>query len=410
MAAYQYRALSASGKTEKGVIEADSARQARQLLRDKGLLPTELTESTSRQSVDSDGVKTATPRWQRGASAADLALITRQLATLVQASMPLEECLRAVGEQCEKPHLKTLMFAVRSRVLEGYTLADSLRAHPKVFDELFCAMVAAGEKSGHLDAVLNRLADYTEQRQHMKGKMLQAMLYPLVLTVVAIGVIGILLASVVPKVVSQFEHLGQALPTSTQILIILSDGVRAYGLFIVIALVVVSVLWQRLLQRPTVRLRWDKRILRVPLVGKVSRGLNTARFARTLSILSSSSVPLLEGMQIAASVASNRYVEQQVMAASERVREGTSLRAALDESKLFPPMMLHMIASGERSGELEQMLTRAADNQDREFESLVSLALGVFEPVLIVSMAGIVLFIVISILQPMLQLNNMVGM
>ncbi|MGL4600037.1 MAG: type II secretion system inner membrane protein GspF [Plesiomonas sp.] len=410
MAAYQYRALSASGKLEKGIIEADSARQARQLLRDKGLLPTELAESISRQSVDSDGVKTAAPRWQRGASAADLALITRQLATLVQAAMPLEECLRAVGEQCEKPHLKTLMFAVRSRVLEGYTLADSLRAHSKVFDDLFCAMVAAGEKSGHLDAVLNRLADYTEQRQHMKGKMLQAMLYPLVLTVVAIGVIGILLASVVPKVVSQFEHLGQALPTSTQILITLSDGVRAYGLLIVIVLFTLSILWQRLLQRPAIRLRWDKRILRIPLVGKVSRGLNTARFARTLSILSSSSVPLLEGMQIAASVASNRYVEQQVMAASERVREGTSLRAALDESKLFPPMMLHMIASGERSGELEQMLTRAADNQDREFESLVSLALGVFEPVLIVSMAGIVLFIVISILQPMLQLNNMVGM
>ncbi|MGL6147629.1 MAG: type II secretion system F family protein, partial [Plesiomonas sp.] len=280
MAAYQYRALSASGKTEKGVIEADSTRQARQLLRDKGLLPTELIESTARQSVSAEGVKTSIPRWQRGASAADLALITRQLATLVQASMPLEECLRAVGEQCEKAHLKTLMFAVRSRVLEGYTLADSLRTHSKVFDELFCAMVAAGEKSGHLDAVLNRLADYTEQRQHMKGKMLQAMLYPLVLTVVAIGVIGILLASVVPKVVSQFEHLGQALPTSTQILIMLSDGVRAYGLLIVIGLFAVSVVWQRLLQRPMIRLRWDQRILRIPLVGKVSRGLNTARFAR----------------------------------------------------------------------------------------------------------------------------------
>ncbi|MGL5162054.1 MAG: type II secretion system inner membrane protein GspF, partial [Plesiomonas shigelloides] len=314
------------------------------------------------------------------------------------------------AEQCEKNRLKSLMLAVRTQVLEGHTLADSLRAYPLVFDELFCAMVAAGEKAGHLDAVLSRLADYTEQRQYMKGKLLQAMIYPLVLTVVAIGVIAILLASVVPKVVAQFDHLGQALPRSTQLLIALSDGVRDYGLWLVGALLVLGVLVQRLLRQPALRLRWDRFWLRLPLLGKVSRGLNTARFARTLSILSSSSVPLLEGMQIAASVASNRYVRSQILTAAERVREGSSLRAALGSSGLFPPMMLHMIASGERSGELEPMLLRAADNQDREFEALVTLALGIFEPLLIVSMAGVVLFIVVAILQPMLQLNNMVGL
>ena len=407
MSVFQYQAVNLQGKRHKGLIEADSARQARQLLREQGFLAESVHET---RSVADNPVSANTLRWQRGISASELALLTRQLATLVQAAMPLEECLRAVAEQCEKNRLKSLMLAVRTQVLEGHTLADSLRAYPLVFDELFCAMVAAGEKAGHLDAVLSRLADYTEQRQYMKGKLLQAMIYPLVLTVVAIGVIAILLASVVPKVVAQFDHLGQALPNSTQLLIALSDGVRDYGLWLVGALLVLGVLVQRLLRQPALRLRWDRFWLRLPLLGKVSRGLNTARFARTLSILSSSSVPLLEGMQIAASVASNRYVRSQILTAAERVREGSSLRAALGSSGLFPPMMLHMIASGERSGELEPMLLRAADNQDREFEALVTLALGIFEPLLIVSMAGVVLFIVVAILQRMLQLNNMVGL
>lgn len=407
MSVFQYQAVNLQGKRHKGLIEADSARQARQLLREQGLLAESVHET---RSVADNPASANTLRWQRGISASELALLTRQLATLVQAAMPLEECLRAVAEQCEKNRLKSLMLAVRTQVLEGHTLADSLRVYPLVFDELFCAMVAAGEKAGHLDAVLSRLADYTEQRQYMKGKLLQAMIYPLVLTVVAIGVIAILLASVVPKVVAQFDHLGQALPNSTQLLIALSDGVRDYGLWLVGALLVLGVLVQRLLRQPALHLRWDRLWLRLPLLGKVSRGLNTARFARTLSILSSSSVPLLEGMQIAASVASNRYVRSQILTAAERVREGSSLRAALGSSGLFPPMMLHMIASGERSGELEPMLLRAADNQDREFEALVTLALGIFEPLLIVSMAGVVLFIVVAILQPMLQLNNMVGL
>ncbi|MGL5533880.1 MAG: type II secretion system inner membrane protein GspF [Plesiomonas shigelloides] len=407
MSVFQYQAVNLQGKRHKGLIEADSARQARQLLREQGLLAESVHET---RSAADNPASANTLRWQRGISASELALLTRQLATLVQAAMPLEECLRAVAEQCEKNRLKSLMLAVRTQVLEGHTLADSLRAYPLVFDELFCAMVAAGEKAGHLDAVLSRLADYTEQRQYMKGKLLQAMIYPLVLTVVAIGVIAILLASVVPKVVAQFDHLGQALPHSTQLLIALSDGVRDYGLWLVGALLVLGVLVQRLLRQPALRLRWDRFWLRLPLLGKVSRGLNTARFARTLSILSSSSVPLLEGMQSAASVASNRYVRSQILTAAERVREGSSLRAALGSSGLFPPMMLHMIASGERSGELEPMLLRAADNQDREFEALVTLALGIFEPLLIVSMAGVVLFIVVAILQPMLQLNNMVGL
>ncbi|BEA63381.1 hypothetical protein VEE30_21230 [Escherichia coli] len=346
----------------------------------------------------------------RRVAAADLALFTRQLATLVQAAMPLETCLQAVSEQSEKLHVKSLGMALRSRIQEGYTLSDSLREHPRVFDSLFCSMVAAGEKSGHLDVVLNRLADYTEQRQRLKSRLLQAMLYPLVLLVVATGVVTILLTAVVPKIIEQFDHLGHALPASTRTLIAMSDALQASGVYWLAGLLGLLVLGQRLLKNPAMRLRWDQTVLRLPVTGRVARGLNTARFSRTLSILTASSVPLLEGIQTAAAVSANRYVEQQLLLAADRVREGSSLRAALAELRLFPPMMLYMIASGEQSGELETMLEQAAVNQEREFDTQVGLALGLFEPALVVMMAGVVLFIVIAILEPMLQLNNMVGM
>ncbi|EON89930.1 type II secretion system inner membrane protein GspF [Plesiomonas shigelloides] len=424
MALFRYQALTAAGRTRKGMTEADSPRHARQLLRAQDLLPVEVwpvdapaaaprstTVGHAAGSANAGKRTASARRWlQRRVSSADLALLTRQLATLVQAAMPLEECLQAVSEQCEKLHIKTLVLSLRARIQEGFTLSDSLREHPQVFDSLFCSMVAAGEKSSHLERVLLRLADYTEQKQRMKSRLLQAMLYPLMLTLVAIGVIGILLSSVVPKVVAQFEHLGQALPASTRLLMSLSDGVQVAGLPLLISLLALAVLMQRLLQKPALRLRWDRVILRLPVIGRVSRGLNTARFARTLSILTASRIPVLDGVRIAASVCANHHIEQQILSAAERIREGSSLRAALGELRLFPPMMLYMIALGERCGELEPMLAQAADNQDREFDTQVGIALGVFEPLLIVLMAGVVLFIVIAILQPMLQLNNMVGM
>lgn len=364
----------------------------------------------ARMNASAGGMLQRRRHAHRRVAAADLALFTRQLATLVQAAMPLETCLQAVSEQSEKLHVKSLGMALRSRIQEGYTLSDSLREHPRVFDSLFCSMVAAGEKSGHLDVVLNRLADYTEQRQRLKSRLLQAMLYPLVLLVVATGVVTILLTAVVPKIIEQFDHLGHALPASTRMLIAMSDALQASGVYWLAGLLGLLVLGQRLLKNPAMRLRWDKTLLRLPVTGRVARGLNTARFSRTLSILTASSVPLLEGIQTAAAVSANRYVEQQLLLAADRVREGSSLRAALADLRLFPPMMLYMIASGEQSGELETMLEQAAVNQEREFDTQVGLALGLFEPALVVMMAGVVLFIVIAILEPMLQLNNMVGM
>ncbi|OAN19212.1 type II secretion system protein GspF [Photobacterium jeanii] len=406
MAAFEYKAIDSKGRQKKGVLEGDNARQVRQQLREKGLMATEVVQTTEREKKKAS----SSFSFRRGIRTHDLSLITRQLATLVQAAMPLEECLKAVAEQCEKPRLKNMLLGVRSRVVEGYTLSDSMAEYPHVFDQLFRAMVAAGEKSGHLDTVLNRLADYTENRQQMRSKLQQAMIYPTMLTLVAVSVVAFLLATVVPKIVDQFVQMGQQLPGITEVLLIASDFVQNWGLAVLVVIVGIVMAAKAALRKPDFRLRWDRWVLNIPVIGKVARGLNTSRFARTLSICTSSAIPLLDGMKVASDVMTNTWVNRQIIEASDKVREGSSLRIALEQTKLFPPMMLHMIASGERSGELEQMLTRSADNQDRDFESLVNMALGIFEPLLIVAMAGIVMFIVIATLMPIIELNNMVGM
>ncbi|MCG7584377.1 type II secretion system inner membrane protein GspF [Photobacterium sp. OFAV2-7] len=406
MAAFEYKALDSKGRQKKGVLEGDTARQIRQQLREQGLIPIDVVQAHEREKKKASGGF----QLRRGISTTELSLITRQLATLVQASMPLEECLKAVAEQSEKPRLKNMLLAVRSRVVEGYTLSDSMAEYPHIFDQLFRAMVAAGEKSGHLDTVLNRLADYTENRQQMRSKLQQAMIYPTMLTLVAVSVVAFLLATVVPKIVDQFVQMGQQLPTITEVLLAASNFVQNWGVVVLIAIVSMVMLLKAALRKPDFRLRWDRWVMGLPVIGKVARGLNTSRFARTLSICTSSAIPLLDGMKVASDVMTNTWVNKQVLEAADKVREGASLRVSLEQTKLFPPMMLHMIASGERSGELEQMLTRAADNQDRDFESLVNMALGIFEPLLIVAMAGIVMFIVIATLMPIIALNNMVGM
>lgn len=406
MAAFDYQAVDSKGKTKKGVIEGDTPRQVRGLLRDQGLMPIEVSASLAKAKKSA----------QKGAfgtvkkiSAAELALITRQLATLVESGLPLEESLIAVAEQCDKNTLKSMIMAVRTKVTEGYGLAESMSEFPSIFNHLFRAMVAAGEKSGHLDKVLNRLADYTEQRQQLRSQMIQALVYPVIMTIVAVGVISILLTAVVPKIVGQFEHMGANLPGTTRFLISSSEFLQSYGLFIVILIVGGIIVFTRFMQKPEFKFKVHERLIKLPGIGKVSKGVNTARFARTLSILSASAVPLLESMTIAGEVLDNLYIKQKVKEAADKVREGTSLRQSLEQTKLFPPMMLHMIASGEKSGQLEHMLGRAADNQDREFEALVSISLKAFEPALMVSMAGVVLFIVMAILQPILQLNTLIG-
>ena len=408
MAAFAYKALDAKGRNKKGIIEADTAKGARALLRDKGLIPVDV-QAAAAQEKETGSQKSSWFSFERKISASELALITRQLSTLSASGLPIEESLLAVAQQCDTPRVERMIMAVRSKVTEGYTLADSMAEYPHIFDNLFCAMVAAGEKSGHLDTVLERLADYTEQRQVTKSKIQQASIYPVMLMVVAFSVVYFLLTSVVPKIVAQFDRLGGELPGTTKFMIAMSDFLTAYGLFLIMSILAAGVIFQRLMKKDSARFKVHQFMLGMPLIGKVSKGLNTARFARTLSILTASAVPLLESMKISGDVLTNDYIKESIQEARARVREGTSLRASLEQTKLFPPMMLHMIASGEKSGELENMLGRAADNQDREFEGMVNVTLGIIGPVMVLSMAGVVFFIVISILQPIMALNSMVG-
>lgn len=407
MAAFDYQAVDSRGKNKKGVIEGDTPRHARSLLREQGLMPTDVAPTLASQKIKSGKANNRSNKSK--VSAAELALITRQLATLVESGLPLEEALVAIAEQGEKNAIKSMIMGVRTKVTEGYGLAESMAEYPKVFNHLFRAMVAAGEKSGHLDKVLNRLADYTEQREQMRSQLIQALVYPVIMTVVAVGVIAILLTKVVPQIVGQFEHMGANLPSSTKFLIASSDFLQANGFYIMLFIALVMLLISQLLKKPKYKMAYHQRVITFPGLGKITKGLNTARFARTLSILSASAVPLLESMKISGEVLDNLYIKQQVKLAADKVREGTSLRLSLEQTKLFPPMMLHMIASGEKSGQLEQMLGRAADNQDKEFEAVINISLKVFEPTLMVAMAGIVLFIVMAILEPILKLNTFVG-
>ena len=406
MPAFAFEAVNPQGKTKKGVLEGDNARQIRQQLREQGLIPVAVDQVKEQHNDKGNSLQLAffKPR----ISAGELALLTRQLATLVEAALPIEEALLAVAEQSEKPRQKNMMMAVRSKVVEGFGLAESLSDFPSVFDTLFIAMVAAGEKSGHLDIVLNRLADYTENREKTRSQVIQAMIYPALMMFFAVAITVLLLTVVVPKIVTQFEHMGQGLPPITQMVMDISTFLQASWMWVIVAIILAIIVAQRTLRIPAMKLKFHRWILGVPLLGKVNRGLNTARFARTLSILTASAVPLLEAMKIASDVLLNQHIKAQVAESAIMVKEGASLRTALDKTNMFPPMMMNMIASGERSGELQGMLARAADNQDREFESMVNVSLKLLEPAMIASMAVIVLFIVMAILQPIMAMNKAV--
>ncbi|MCG6898614.1 MAG: type II secretion system inner membrane protein GspF [Gammaproteobacteria bacterium] len=404
MGAFEYTALDSSGREKKGVIEGDAPRQVRQQLRDQGLMPLEVQEVAQRETV---GRKRST-LFKRGISPTDLALITRQLATLVRAALPLEECLRAVAQQTDRPRLQSMLLAVRSRVMEGHTLASGLGDFRHIFPELYRTTVEAGEQSGHLEGVLERLADYTENRQQMRQKIQLAVFYPAMLTIVAILVVGGLMTYVVPQVVQVFDNIGQDLPPLTIGLIAVSDFMRSNGILILVSLTAAAVAFTYLLRIEDNRRRFHRLKLSLPLVGKLEQGLNTARFARTFSILTASGVSVLEAMRISAQVMSNVPMREAVAEAAARVREGAGIAASLERSGYFPPMTVHLIASGETSGKLEEMLERAAINQEREIETMIAAVLGLFEPLLILLMGGVVLIIVLAILLPIFDLNQLV--
>ncbi len=403
MGAFEYTALDSGGHERKGVVEGDTPRQVRQQLREQGLTPLVINEAAEREGQAGHRLTLG-----RGISAADLALITRQLATLVRSAMPVEEALLVASQQCEKSRLKSMLLAVRARVMEGHTLAYGLAQFEHVFPEIFRATVAAGEHSGHLDGVLERLADYAENRQQLRQKMTLAMIYPLLLTVMAILVVAGLMAYVVPRVTQVYSHTGQSLPFLTLALIGISHFLHSYGIYLIIALIVLFVIARRALKKPDVRRRWDRYKLRVPLLNRLVRGINTAQFTRTLSILVGSGVPVLEALRISAEVVANVPMREAVDEAALRVREGASISQSLSKSGLFPPMAVHLIASGEASGKLDSMLERAAISQERELETLTGTLLGIMEPGLILVMGLIVLLIVLGILLPIFNLDQMV--
>jgi len=404
MAAYEYKALDAGGRRRRGVQEGDSPRQIRQLLRDQGLLPVSVTEVS-----DTPQPRTFEFSLPQQIGAQDLALLTRQLSTLVRASIPLEEALLAVSQQSEKQRVRNVVAGVRTRVMEGRTLAEGLGAFPTVFPEIYRATVSAGEQSGHLGAVLERMADYTENRQILQQKIRNAMIYPVLLTVICFGIVGLLLGYVVPEVVRVFEAGDRELPLLTRILIGASDFLRAWW-WLMLA-VAAGGIWafRRWLKKPAARRRFDAFKLRLPLIGRITRGNNAARFARTFAILTSSAVPVLEALRIAGEVVTNTPMRMAVQDAAVRVREGAPIARSLGKSKLFPPMLVHLVSSGETSGELEAMLERAADNQERELDGVVNTAVGILGPAMILLMGGFVFMIVIALLLPIFQLNQLVG-
>jgi len=404
MGAYEYTALDAGGKERRGVIEGDTPKHVRALLRERQLLPVTVGEVAQKEARRQKGFTLTS-----GASAADLSLLTRQLATLVKAGLPLDEALTAVSQQTEKQRVQSILLGVRAKVMEGHTLADGFADFPRVFPEIYRATVAAGEQSGHLDRVLERLADYTENREEIRQKMVGALLYPIVLTVMCFSIVSILLVYVVPKVVDVFEANRAKLPFITQVLVNVSGFLRHNGIWLLLGLALAGVAAWRALKDPAMLRRWHLAQLRLPIFGRLARGFNTARFTRTLSILTGSAVPVLDALRIASEVITNLPMRDAVEAASQRVREGGAIGRSLGTSKLFPPMTIHLISSGESSGELESMLERAAQSQERELDGLLAAMVGLLGPLMIVGMGLVVMGIVFAMLLPIFEMNSLIS-
>ena len=407
MSAYRYKALNADGRVVRGVLEADSERQLRIQLRGQNLRPIEVITTGTGFSAGSQGGSRFT-LFKPGLSTGELALLTRQIATLVASALPLDECLQAAAEQTRKAKVKAILLQVRSKVAEGYTLANGMAQFPQAFGDMYRAMVHAGEQAGQLAPVLEQLADYTESRQHTAQKLQMALIYPFVLVAVAIAVVAALMVFVVPELVGIFAHTKKALPPLTVALIATSNFLREWGGYLLLGSILFVIVARRALKDPARQLPWHRLVLRIPGLGGILVGMDTARFASTLSILMASGVPLLDALRIAESVMVNRHLRRAAHEVASRVQEGTSLNKALAQGDIFPPMMVHMVASGEASGELESMLGRSAANQERELEMTLGTAMGLFEPLMVVVMGGLVLLIVLAILLPIFDLNTMV--
>ena len=400
MPAFAYQALDQLGKTQRGVLQGDTARAVRASLRERGLNPLEVTPVA-------DAPQGGT-LLRRGLNSAQLALLTRQLATLLKAGLPVDEALGALAEQNDDQRARSLVIGLRSRVMEGAGLAAALADAPDSFPEIYRASVAAGEQSGRLDQVLARLADYSEARDALNQKIWAALAYPLLLTLVAVAVVSGLLVYVVPQIVGVFTQMHQVLPLPTRALLALSDFAKVWGWLVLVLLVIAAIGGNLALRTEQVRYAWHGLLLRLPLLGRLVRASNTARCSRTLALLTASAVPLLDALNIAAQVMPNLPMRAAVKRAAAKVREGGSFSRALGESGYFPPVALRLIASGERAGELERMLDEAANHQQRELDRWITTLTAILGPLVILLVGAMVLFIVLAILLPIFNLNQMV--
>jgi general secretion pathway protein F len=397
MPAFEFQALTTAGRTERGVLQADTARAARTALRERGLNPLQVEEVGERRSGFG----------RRGLGGAQLALLTRQLATLISAGLPIAEALAALAEGSEG-RLRSQVVALRARVMEGASLAAALGEFPETFPALFRASVAAGEQAGKLELVLARLADYAERRDALKRRVLAALAYPVLLSLVAIAVVTGLMVYVVPNVIQVFVQFDRELPLVTELLIGFSALLRGHGIWLLLLLVLLLAGFLLALREPRLRGRWQALLLRLPVVGRLLRALDTARFARTLALLTASAVPLLEALQIAAQVVERIPLRQALARVAIRVREGQGFAAALAETRQFPPVVVRLAASGERAGRLDALLFEAADFQERELDTALAITTSVLGPGVIVLVGGMVLFIVLAILLPIFQLNTLI--
>jgi len=406
--AFSYRALNTAGKVVKGTLEGDSERQVRSQLRTRQLKPISVESVRLKEQQASAAKGRGASIFATRLSVKDLTLLTRQLASLIQSSMPLDEALQSVAKQSRKEKVQRIMLQVRSRVLEGLSLAQALGEHPKAFDDMYRAMVRAGEKAGFLGPVLDRLAEYTETSQHTQQKLKMAMVYPLVLLGVSVIVIGVLMTFVVPKLTSIFTHSQRELPWLTKTLIVMSDFLQSYGLFLIIGVFGLSLFWRWWLSNTSRRRQWHKVLLKLPLAGHIVVQSDSARFASTLGLLVDSGVPLLDSLRISSQVMNNLILRDACKQVAVAVQEGSSLHRALNQAGIFPPLLVQMAANGEANGELAAQLNHAARNQERELELLIGTAMGLLEPATVVLMGGMVVLIVMAILFPIFELNNLV--
>jgi general secretion pathway protein F len=402
MPTYQYEAANATGRVERGLIDADSERNARQVLRSRGLLPLSLRTAGGGRAKAGQILKG--PR----ISDSDLGWLTRQLASLLAARLPLEAALSATLEQAERQHVAHTLASVRADIRAGHRLDEALAARPRDFPPIYRALIDAGEQSGDLSLVMEKLADHIETRGALRNKILTAFIYPVIVTIVSIVIVIFLLSYVVPQVVGAFSQTHQTLPLLTRLMLAASAFVRDWGAIAAVALAALFSLWRWHLRNPAARLAWHARILRLPLLGRYVLGVNTARYAATLAILTSSGVSLLVALEAARRTLGNDKLRLAVDEATQQVREGSPLASALQAQKVFPPLLIHLIGSGERTGELPAMLERAARTLSTELERRAMTMTALLEPLMILIMGGIVMVIVLAVMMPIIEINQMI--